>query len=116
MGIPAIGTVLVVNFPYADFSRLKRRPCLVVGYAEFGNLIVCQITSRASTSKTALAIAPSDLDTQGLQSVSFARPDKLVTLEARLIIRILGRLNAGKTTQIIHAVRQLFDEPAGDNG
>lgn len=109
MDLPAVGTVLVVNFPYADFSRFKRRPCLVVGHAEFGNLIVCQITSRAFTSKRAIAIAPSDTDTKGLRSVSFARPDKLVTLEPRLIISTLGRINANKSAEIIQAVRQLFD-------
>jgi len=40
MGIFAIGDIVLINFPYADFTKFKRRPSLVVGQTEFNNLIL----------------------------------------------------------------------------
>jgi mRNA interferase MazF len=108
VGQPAVGTIVLVPFPFADLSRLKKRPALVIAHAEFGNVIVCQITSRQHTSKTALSLADADFIAGGLPVVSFIRPDKLSTLESGLVISELGVLTDQKLDEIKTTVRELF--------
>jgi mRNA interferase MazF len=100
--------VVVLAFPYADFTRQKKRPALVVGMAEFGNLILCQITSNRLTSKSAIKISTDDFTTGGLRIVSYARPDKLFTVQPSLIQGTPGKLSAEKLREVHHAIRSLF--------
>jgi mRNA interferase MazF len=99
---------VLVAFPYADFTKFKKRPALVVGMAEFDNIILCQITSKAETSKRAIPLANDDFITGGLNLDSFIRPDKLFTIEQSIIEHKAGRLQATKTERVKLRVRQLF--------
>jgi mRNA interferase MazF len=40
------GDVVVVPFPFSDFTDVKRRPALVVAELSGDDLILCQITSQ----------------------------------------------------------------------
>lgn len=104
-----IGTVVLVAFPYADFTRLKNRPALVVGEAEFGNLILCQITSRKHTSKRAISLRDADFRQGGLRVKSYIRPDKLFTVELSIIQGTVGALKKAKLTQVKTALRKFFE-------
>lgn len=108
MGTFTVGDVVLITFPYADFSTFKKRPALVVGKAEFNNLILCQITSKAGISKRAILIADKDFAEGGLNLDSFARPDKLFTVETSIIEQRLGKLTSSKITDIKNSIRQLF--------
>jgi mRNA interferase MazF len=57
VGTLTIGDVVLVPFPYADFSKFKKRPALVVGRAEFDNLNLCQITSKEEIKEAHYTIA-----------------------------------------------------------
>ena len=109
MGTFAVGDVVLIPFPYADFSRFKKRPALVVGAAEFDNLILCQITSQAETSRKALLLKDDDFAKGSLQRDSFARPDKLFTVDRSIIELRLGSLHSVKIEKVKNAVRQLFE-------
>lgn len=108
MGTPPVGSIVLVSFPYSDFSRLKKRPAVVIGKAEFENLILCQITSRRLTSEKAIELANSDFATGSLHINSFARPDKLFIIEKSVIQEVLGRLSDIKLAEIKSSVRELF--------
>lgn len=45
MGVPAIGQVVLVPFPFSDLSRAKMRPAVVLAEAEHDDWILCQVTS-----------------------------------------------------------------------
>jgi len=45
MGIPAIGQVVLVPFPFSDLSRTKMRPAVVLADAGRDDWILCQVTS-----------------------------------------------------------------------
>jgi mRNA interferase MazF len=109
MGVFAVGQVVLVPFPYADFATFKKRPALVIGKAEFNNLILCQITSNASTSQRALNLTDDDFDEGSLPISSFVRPDKLFTIEPSIIETKLGSLKNNKTEDVKEAVRKLFN-------
>lgn len=108
MGRFAVGDVVTVIFPYADLSHFKRRPALIVGQAEFGNYITCQITSKAATSKTAVRLFDADFNEGGLKKDSYIRPDKIFTLEPSLIQTRAGALSKTKLETAQAAVRALF--------
>jgi len=108
MGIPPVGSVVLLPFPYADFSGYKRRPALVVGHAEFGNVIICQITSKSLTSKRAIRLDPSDLEMGELKLMSYVRPDKLFTLDTKLIQANLAYLTLRKQEEVSKTIQSLF--------
>ena len=109
MGTFAIGDVVLVAFPYADFSAFKIRPALVVGKAEFNNLVTCQITSKANTSKIAIKLTDKDFISGGLKVDSYIRPDKLFTIEQNVIQANAGTLKDNKTDQIRTSIRTMFN-------
>ena len=76
---------------------------------EFDNLILCQITSKPYSSKTAIRIESSDFTKGSLPVVSFIRPDKLFTADVSIIKNAAGKLNAKSKNVILQRVRRLFN-------
>jgi mRNA interferase MazF len=104
----AIGEVVIIAFPYSDLSAFKRRPALIIGKAEYDNLIVCQITSKSSMSKLAVPIKRNDFSKGNLPVDSFARPDKLFTLDSSIVQTHIGFLGKEKLESIRKETRQLL--------
>ncbi|MBI2268128.1 MAG: type II toxin-antitoxin system PemK/MazF family toxin [Candidatus Blackburnbacteria bacterium] len=108
MGKFTVGSVVLVTFPFSNLKGKKIRPALVLAQVEFDNLILCQITSKPYSSKTAICIKPSDFTQGGLPVVSFVRPDKLFTADASIIKNIAGKLTTKIKNVILQKVRRLF--------
>lgn len=108
MGAFAVGDVVLVLFPYADFSHYKKRPALVVGQAEFDNFILCQITSRAGTGKRAIPLKDQDFKEGTLHLDSYIRFDKLFTVEQSVLDKRVGRLEAQKFRGVQAQIREIF--------
>src|ERR1700682_2354494 len=108
MGSFAVGDVVLVAFPYADFSTFKIRPALVIGKAEFNNFITCQITSKAITSKKAIQLTDKEFSSGELKVDSYIRPDKLFTVEQSVIQAKAGVLQSNKAEQIKTSIREMF--------
>ena len=108
MGAFAIGDVVLVPFPYADFSKFKKRPALVVGYFEFDNLILCQITSKAQTSKIAIPLSDADFRKGSLSLDSYIRFDKLFTVEQQVLEGKVGSLKPTKYALVQSRIRDIF--------
>lgn len=108
MGAFAVGSVVLVPFPYADFSRMKKRPALVVGEAEFDNLILCQITSKVDTSQRAISLHSADFSEGTLRIDSYIRFDKLFTVEPSIIIGTAGAIKSRKSRLVRSRIRGLF--------
>lgn len=109
MGAFTIGEVVLIPFPYADFSKFKKRPALIVGTAEFNNFILCQITSKAETSKNAVPLHDDDFSEGGLNLDSYVRPDKLFTIEQAIIEKRMGLLQGSKLIIVKAKIRQIFE-------
>ena len=108
MGAPTVGDVVLIPFPYADFTRFKKRPALVVGIAEFDNLILCQITSKADTNKRAISLQNVDFLKGTLRISSYIRFDKLFTVEPSIITTSVGTIQTNKSTLVRSRIRELF--------
>lgn len=109
LGAPSVGDVVLVAFPYSDLSGLKLRPAVVVGQAEFKNLILCQLTSQPRSSAIAIKIEDSDFENGNLNRVSYARPDKIFTAEPSIIEKPVGTLSVATCDKVRAGVRALFE-------
>ena len=108
MGKFTVGAVVLVSFPFSNLQGQKVRPALVLAKAEFGDLILCQITSKPYTSKLAIRIKPDDFTKGGLPVVSYVRPNKLFTANSLIIKKTAGQLTPTVTKSILKSVRSLF--------
>ena len=82
---------------------------MVLACVEFDNLILCQITSKPYSSKSAIRLESSDFSKGRLPVVSFVRPDKLFTADATIIKDIAGKVTKQKQQEIAKKVRNIFN-------
>ena len=105
----AVGSVVLVTFPFSNLKGQKIRPALVLANVEFGNFILCQITSKPYTSKIAIRVKPENFAKGSLPVESFVRPDKLFTADATIIKKdVVGELSPIIKNKILKRVRELF--------
>jgi len=113
MGKFAVGEVVLGYFPFSDIDRTgkaKKRPCLVVGLEDHGDIILAQITSKAYSSKRAHRINSEQFESGGLPVVSYLRPDKLFTADPVLIDRSLGIMTNSARLTVLSKIQTVFVE------
>ena len=94
--------------PFTDLSEFKMRPVVVVADVGMRDWVVCQITSRGAERALRIQITNSDLQSGSIRVVSYARPDRIFTLNESVFRRMVGRLSDAKRDEILAAVRGLF--------
>ena len=95
------GEVVVVPFPFTDLSSVKVRPALVLASLTRGDVILCQITSKAAGHPEAIPVLGTDFEPGGgLHRASFALPHRLVTANEVCVRRAVGRLSPAKLQEI----------------
>ena len=104
----AVGSVVLVSFPFSDLKGQKVRPALILAKVEFNNLVLCQITSKPYSSKTSIKIEKNGFDFGGLPITSFVRPDKIFTADKIIIKGVAGVLKKPVNRKILGKVRTLF--------
>lgn len=91
------GDVIVVPFPFTDQSATKKRPAVVISsdayQRERPDVIIMAITSQVRAAPTIGEIDVAHWQAAGLLKPSVIKPI-LATIEARLVLRQLGRLTA----------------------
>lgn len=108
MGIPPIGTVLLVNFPFADLKNYKKRPAVVIAEGSLNTVILCQITSRELPGVLAVKLDPEDYAEGKLPLTSYVRPDKLFTVDSSIKHIPLARISTAKVKAIRQQIINLF--------
>ncbi|WP_263079843.1 type II toxin-antitoxin system PemK/MazF family toxin [Endozoicomonas sp. Mp262] len=98
------GVVVPVKFPFSDLTRTKWRPALVLAYAEKGDWVLCQITSKAYSDQSAVIIQQEDFIRGGLPLTSYARPGKLFTANETLLEPPVGQLAKEKHEEVIDGI------------
>jgi mRNA interferase MazF len=105
----SVGSIILIDFPYADFKTYKKRPALVVAKSSLDTIILCQITSRRLPDVPAVTLTKNDFQNGNLPITSFARIDKLFTIDVALAEQNqLGLLSDQKIGEIRIAIRKLF--------
>jgi len=97
------GDVLVVEFPFTDGSRLKRRPAVVVSSAVYNDdmpdVILLAITSQIGPSGEKLEAVLAHWEAAGLAKPSALKP-VVFTLEKGLIRQRVGVLGSEDVLQL----------------
>jgi PemK-like, MazF-like toxin of type II toxin-antitoxin system len=108
---PSVGEVVLVPFPFSDLSQSKVRPAVCVADAGRGDWVLCQITSRAYGDPAAVPLDVGDFASGGLLVASFARPGKLFTAHAGLLVRSVGVLTPAAFGKVLAAVLAVLQPP-----
>ena len=108
MGKPVAGEVVVIPFPQTDLTTGKRRPALVLLDLPGDDLILCQITTRARSDDFTVSLDPNDFERGKLNQPSFIRPQRLFTVEQRVIVYSVGKVKPAKLAEVLTKVRALF--------
>ncbi|SRR6266404_2973208 len=108
MGKPVVGEVVVLPFPQTNLQAGKRRPALVVADLSGDDLILCQITSQASSDNYSVPLTSTDFQRGRLAVDSFVRPNRLFTVEQSVILYAAAKVHNRKLTEVRAKVRELF--------
>jgi len=102
------GDVVVVPFPFSGLSQAKRRPALVVAQLEGDDLILCQITSQPLSDRYSIPLHETDFASGGLKQDSHARPNRLFTADAALILSRAGHVTSDKVHEVIARIVEIL--------
>ncbi|MGD9920569.1 MAG: type II toxin-antitoxin system PemK/MazF family toxin [Pseudorhodoplanes sp.] len=103
--MPERGDILLVPFPFTDLSASKRRPVLALTAPDaYGDFIAMPVTSRPQT-EHGLPIVASDLVSGSLPAASWVRTNRVITLNASLVVKTVGRVSERAVTD---AAERLF--------
>jgi len=101
------GDVIVVAFPFSDFSSSKNRPAVIVATPEGDDVIICQITSSRKDAYS-ITIDSQDFKKGSLRMQSYVRTNKLLSLHKSLISSKIGMLKENKIDEIIKRIEQIL--------
>jgi mRNA interferase MazF len=104
------GDVVVLPFPFSDLSASKRRPALVIAKGEYGDVILCQITSKPKKSEDAVQLKDRDFLEGKLKITSYVRPRKIFTADLGLILYRTGRIKKEKIGEVENIICKVIKE------
>lgn len=114
------GDVVVLPFPFSDLSANKRRPAVVITKGEYGDVILCQITSKAPTNRRlrrqsvlgteTVELRDKDFQEGKLKITSYVRPRKIFTADLGLVLYRACKIKKEKTTEIEDAICRIVKE------
>jgi mRNA interferase MazF len=108
VGKPVAGEVVVIPFPQTDLAVGKRRPALVLVDLPGDDLILCQITRRHRSDNVSVPLDGADFERGQLNQPSFIRPQRLFTVEQRVILYSVGNVRPAKLQEVLAKTRAMF--------
>jgi mRNA interferase MazF len=72
------------------------------------DLILCQITTRARSDDSSIALEVPDFERGQLSHPSFIRPQRLFTIEQRVVLYSAGKVQPTKLDEVLAKTRALF--------
>jgi len=85
------GDLVLIPFPFSDLSATKKRPVLILTRPDaYGDFIALAVTSRPQSDHV-IALTATDLVQGNLPLASWIRTDRIVTLNADMVIKSFGR-------------------------
>jgi mRNA interferase MazF len=107
------GDVVVLAYPFSDFTELKRRPALVIAQLPRGDVLLCQITSQTHGDPDAVPLKAEDFHEGRLSRPSWVRPGRLFAAESNVIEYRVGCVKptmlSAVVDQIVKIVRGADD-------
>lgn len=94
-----LGDIILIPFPFTDLSNTKVRPALIISKnnQKSQNVIVCFITSNQRQTQNDVKIE--NIPETGLKTPSVIRLDKIATIDKKIILGELGKVNENFFTE-----------------
>lgn len=106
---PLVGDVVIFSFPFSDLTSTKRRPALVIATPSGSDIIVCQITSKIHHDSYSIGLDDNDFINGKLNVNSYIRPNKLITIDKKIIIYKAGSIQTSKLKSVIGAIFNILN-------
>lgn len=105
--------ILLIPFPYTDFSEFKNRPTLVVSNDDINlktdDIVCCAITSQPNKSPYHVMLTSDDMIEGDLRYDSWVICDKIATIEQDRIAKRFGKINNNKYNQIVETINKVIE-------
>lgn len=106
----SVTDIVFVSFPFSNLSHSKLRPALVLAYAQRGDWVLCQITSKDYGDNKAIRIDEQDYVKGNLNITSFVRPNKLFTANESIIVKNVSSLKIETHNKITKVIQNMLDK------
>ncbi len=104
------GTIVLVPFPFTDLSGQKVRPALVVAVSKGGeDCITAFISSVKSKKSRIFDVSVVASRSNGLKANSVIDLEKLATLEKKIMLGEIGKLESPYVVDVYKKLKQMFD-------
>lgn len=104
------GDIILIKWPFSDFSGIKRRPALVLHVNEFEDLLLLFITSQEPTELTDLIFLLQPTTLNRLKKVSYLRLDKIISLHSSQSTGVLGKISEQHFYDVTGALSSFIKE------
>jgi len=102
------GDVVVLPFPYTDFSNAKRRPAIVVANLKGHNVILAQITTNQRNDEDLITLRKKDFSSGSLNIDSFVMASLLFTADGSKISYKAGKIKQEKIKEVQDKLVKIF--------
>ncbi len=102
------GDVVVLSFPYTDFSSVKKRPAVVIATLKGQNVILAQITTNQRNDEDLVSLAKKDFASGSLSSDSFIMASLIFTADSSKIEYKIGKIKQEKIKEIQNKLVEVF--------
>ena len=102
--------IVLVDFPFSDLSKIKKRPALVIKTLEGENTILCQITTKERNIKKYKINLLKEFCKGDIRFDSYIYLDMLFTLHKKVIYGKIGEVVNLKTKdEISNKLKDIFE-------
>ena len=103
--------LILVDFPFSDLSKIKKRPALVIKSLGGANTILCQITTKKRGINKYEVFLPKASCKGDIRFDSFIYLDMVFTLYKNLIHEKIGEIKDIKVKELIrNKIKEIFVE------
>ncbi len=102
------GDVVVLPFPYTDFSGAKKRPAVVIATLKGDNVILAQITTNQRNDEDLISLTRKDFASGLLSSDSFIMASLIFTADKSRIEYKAGKIKSEKIKEIQNKLVEVF--------
>jgi mRNA interferase MazF len=102
------GDVVVLPFPYTDFSSVKKRPAVVIATLKGSNVILSQITTNQRNDEDLISLTKKDFASGSLSSDSFIMASLIFTADISRIEYKAGKIKPEKIKEVQNKLCEIF--------
>ncbi len=102
------GNVVVLEFPYTDLSKTKKRPSLIVANLKGDNFVLCQITGQPRPDPDLINLKKEDFQIGGLHRDSFIMPSFVFTIHKSKVDYSAGKIKQEKKKEVEKKLCEIF--------